>query len=367
MRRICFMNTTRFWGGGEKLHLEYAIKFRDMGYVVWVCCSRSSPLDTKARSFGLKVFNIDIRSLSFLNPRKTGRLSTFFTKQEIDTLIFSGSTDFKAGSVAAQKAAISRIVYLRGLAVQIKGSIINRYLLKRVVTHIIANSEETKRTILKNQGRNFNKDKVKVIYHGIDLSEYPNSETGQTGSSASEEAEIIIGSAGRLTRQKAQHLLIDTARLLKKRGLRFRMLIAGTGELEEELQHQIIDKGLQHEVLLQGFIYDIPHFMSSIDIFVLSSKWEGFGYVLVEAMAAGKPVVAFNITSNPEIIVHEQTGFLVTFPDVVTMADRIEQLIKDRDMARAMGAAGRRRVEEMFVLDDRIRELERVLLEKEGK
>jgi glycosyltransferase involved in cell wall biosynthesis len=362
MSRICFLNTTRFWGGGEKLHLEYAIKFRALGYEVFIACHPGSRLEMQSKAENIPVVTFVHNKLSYLNPIKIHRLSSFFKTHRIDTLIFSGSSDFKAGSLAARKAGVARIVYLRGLAVPIRNSWINRFLLRDVVTHAIANSEETRRTMLQHMSHLIPSDKVKVIYHGIDLAEYPAPVLNESAVVATPGKPVVIGNAGRLTVQKGQHLLLEIAHMLRKRGINFRMNIAGAGELETALRNLIVEYGLQDYVTLSGFVSDIPGFMKSIDVFVLTSKWEGFGYVLVEAMAAGKPVVAFDITSNPEIIDRDVTGFLVPYPDLITMTDKLDLLINNPPLAAKMGEMGRLRVSQLFVLDDRIKALEAALL-----
>jgi glycosyltransferase involved in cell wall biosynthesis len=96
---------------------------------------------------------------------------------------------------------------------------------------------------------------------------------------------------------------------------------------------------------------------------VLTSLWEGFGYVLVEAMASRKPVVAFHISSNPEIVQHDETGYLVELRDMESMADKIRQLAGNAPLREEMGKKGRSRVEELFNLNRNQDALEKFLQE----
>jgi glycosyltransferase involved in cell wall biosynthesis len=91
--------------------------------------------------------------------------------------------------------------------------------------------------------------------------------------------------------------------------------------------------------------------MMSVDIFCLTSLWEGFGYVLVEAMACNKPIVAFDISSNPEIIDNGQTGFLVPVSDVEGLVEKTVALMKDKNLCESFGAKGRLRVEQIFDIE----------------
>jgi glycosyltransferase involved in cell wall biosynthesis len=155
---------------------------------------------------------------------------------------------------------------------------------------------------------------------------------------------------------------MEIARMLKQKNIVFTMFIAGTGEMKSTLENLIDKYNLHKEVILLGFVEDVENFMNDIDIFILTSIWEGFGYVIVEAMAAGKPTVAFNISSNPEIIINDQTGFLVDYPDMEMFCRKIESLIGDENRRVQFGKKGRETVEKRFKLDDRIAEFEHYLL-----
>lgn len=102
--------------------------------------------------------------------------------------------------------------------------------------------------------------------------------------------------------------------------------------------------------------------METIDIFVLPSLWEGFGYVTVEAMACRKPVVAFNTSGNPEIILHEKTGFLVETLNLKSMADYIMKLAVEPDLRKSMGLAGRKRAEALFDHEKSQQQVESLLM-----
>lgn len=355
MTNVCFFNSIKFWGGGEKLQFENALFFHNKGYQVTIACASGSPLMEKASEVGIPTFAIHLTSLSFLNPAKRQKLKTFFKSKKIDTVIFTTSQDTKAGGFAAKSAGVERIIYLRGLAAPIKGSFINRQLFRKTLTHIVANSEATKQKILENLTGVLPEEKVRVIYHGIEISDK------KDALFPVENNKIILGNAGRLTKQKGQENLILLAKHLKKRALNFELQIAGTGELEEELKNSIVKNNLEEEVKLLGFVENVPNFMKGLDIFILSSLWEGFGFVIVEAMEKSKPVVAFNLSSNPEIITEGETGFLVDYPDMEAFADRIQQLAENTELRSNMGKAGRLRAETHFEIEERISEFEQYI------
>jgi len=357
MKNLCFANTAKFWGGGEFLHFDYACRFRDKGYFVLIIASEGSILAEKCENEGLPVEYIEGSKTAFLNTIKIRKVQSIFKKHSIDTVMFSLSEDLKLFGKAAYKSNLQNIVYLRELAMPVRNNRRNRFFLSNVVTHLIANSKETKRLVLQNFNGFIPLDKVKVIYHGLDFSKIPEV-SGKT-----ENGKLVIGNAGRLTQQKGQRYLIDLAELLREKHTNFVIKIAGKGDLEQELKQEVAKRNLQEYVQLLGFVENINAFMQELDLFVLTSQWEGFGFVIAEAMAAGTPVVAFDITSNPELVVDGKTGYLVKFPDVAAMAEKVDQLLSDRKLAQEMALNGRKRVEEHFRVEDKVNEIEKYILE----
>ncbi|OFY93660.1 MAG: hypothetical protein A3K10_12595 [Bacteroidetes bacterium RIFCSPLOWO2_12_FULL_31_6] len=359
--KICFFNTTPFWGGGEKLHLEYALEFNKLNYPVCVVAKKNSPFYKKSVEENLEIAAFSISNLSFLNRIKFLKLVQYFKQAQIHTVFISASPDLKIAAPAAKKAGVKNIVYLRGLAVSIKNNLLNKKLLTQTVTHIIANSEETKRKIIENFNNSELEKKVKVIYHGIDLEIFDKNYVAQQPIYIKKESEIVFGNAGRLTKQKGQRYLIEIAKKLQEQQLNFKILIAGTGDEEQELKRLIKITKLEDKVLLLGFVKNIESFMKSLDVFVLTSNWEGFGYVIVEAMAAKKPVVAFDITSNPEIIAADETGFLIPHLNINKFSEQLEILAQDKKLRTKFGENGRKRAEEKFQLKLIIKEIEAYL------
>jgi glycosyltransferase involved in cell wall biosynthesis len=178
-----------------------------------------------------------------------------------------------------------------------------------------------------------------------------------------ENNEIIIGNVGRLVKQKGQKYLIDLAIRLQKKTSNFKILIAGEGKMETELANLVSINKLEEQFKFVGFVNDIKGFMKSIDIFVLTSLWEGFGYVLLEAMASKVPIVAFDISSNPEIVKHNHTGYLVPLFDMKAMTEKVAQLMDDEQLRLKMGREGRKRVEKHFSFESTQENFEKLLSE----
>ncbi len=358
-RRICFFNTTKAWGGGEKWHFDNAKHLFSRNYQVIVATHAKSALNQRVQKTDIPCFGFSINNLSFLNIFKILKIKKFLQKQQIHTLVMNLSADVKTAGVAAKLAGVKRIIYRRGSAIPIKNSISNRFLFSKIINEILCNSQETKHTIVKNNAKLFPAENLWVIYNGIDLEEYDERKSKPL---IEKENDILyLGNAGRMVEQKGQDILLEVAAVLKQRDIQFKLLIAGDGKLEKSLKEKAAHLKLNENVIFTGFLSNIKDLMRSIDVFVLSSHWEGFGYVLAEAMACEKPVVAFDISSNPEIVQHNHTGFLVRYPDKNKMAEKICELYQDKDLRQKMGQEGRRRCESKFDFKKNIKQVEHFL------
>ena len=149
----------------------------------------------------------------------------------------------------------------------------------------------------------------------------------------------LIISAGRLTEAKNHQLLIEAMHLLSKKRTA-RLLIIGEGHLRKDLQQQIDRLGLSHVIQLPGFKLNPVSWMKEADLFVLSSDYEGFGVVLVEALAAGATIVSTDCDYGPAEILEDTYGYLVPVGDTAALAERMEFALdhpipKDTLVARA--------------------------------
>ena len=357
-KNICFMNTNKPWGGGEKWNHDSAILMRDRGYNVHVVCNKPSELADRLKGQeGIDVYQVHVTNVSFLCPRVLSKLWRYFKKNKIETLVMALPNDLKAGGFAAKMASVPDIIYRRGIAVPTRNTFLNRFLFGKIITKLIYNSECTKGKVLEHNPDMIPDERTHLLHCGFDVAEFDSRES--TKLFERKPGQVIIGSAGRLTEQKGQKLLLEAAAILKDKGHDFKVVIAGKGVLEQELKAYTKEKGLEDVVQFLGFVTDMKSFNNSIDIFALPSLWEGFCYAQVEAMTLEKPVVAFNVSSIPEVVSENETGLLAPVGDAVAFAANLEKLIVDKELREKLGKAGRKRVLEHFeinkTLDDFLR------------
>ena len=158
----------------------------------------------------------------------------------------------------------------------------------------------------------------------------------------------IVGNVAALVPQKGQRHLVDAAAIVVRHVPDARFVIAGEGELRASLEQQIRQHRLEKHVVLAGFRTDILSLHNGFDIFVMSSVTEGLGTSLLDAMAAGKPVVATSAGGIPEVVQDGETGFIVPTRDPQALADAVIRLLKDEDLRMRMGTAGRARAHARF-------------------
>src|SRR5207248_1149017 len=149
--------------------------------------------------------------------------------------------------------------------------------------------------------------------------------------------DFLIGNVGRLALQKGQRHLIAAMPLLVERVPRAHAVIAGGGDLEDYLRDLALEVGVPDRVHVLGPRRDVPALMHAIDVFAMPSIWEGFGLVLLEAMAAGRPIVASRVATIPEVVEDGVTGLLVPAGDPQALSDALAALADQPARAHQFG------------------------------
>ncbi|MGM0611895.1 MAG: glycosyltransferase family 4 protein [Bacteroidota bacterium] len=352
-KTILFFNTNKSWGGGEKWHLEMAKAFVKKNYVVHVFAHEYGELLKQSQQEKIPITPVKVGKLSFLNPVKIQSVARKIKDINPQVIILNLPSDMKAGGLAAKKAGVPNIFYRRGTALPVKAHWINRYFFKHILTGVIANSHKTKELINKNHLLIAN-DRIHVIYNGIE--NIPELTEKQPA------VNFIIGNAGRLVAQKGQDYLIELGKSLAADINNFQIHIAGDGPLKDQLQSSIKKHNLSDKILLTGFHTDLSGFYQSIDVFILPSRWEGFGYVMAEAMLHKVPVIAFDISSNPELIKNGNTGFLCPMGNIQKLKEKVLYLKDNPHKREEMGKNAREWALKNFTMEKSVQALEKVIV-----
>jgi glycosyltransferase involved in cell wall biosynthesis len=164
---------------------------------------------------------------------------------------------------------------------------------------------------------------------------------------------------------------ISAASIIAEKTPRVTFVLVGDGKLRAGIERKIAEGGMTKNVILLGTRTDVSEIMRLSDVVVLCSHEEGFPNVVLEAMAAGRPVVATRVGGVPEIVEDEKTGLLVPPRDPEKLAEGIMRVLRDRRAAEAMGQRGLELVRERFTIEKMVTAYEKLyeslMLKKESR
>jgi glycosyltransferase involved in cell wall biosynthesis len=250
------------------------------------------------------------------------------------------------GGAAARMARLPLIWHVRDRIVSdylpAKVAVVFRSLCRVMPQRVIAISQAVRQTLGDNS-------RVRVVYDGTPL---PAELSG-----THHERQNVVGLVGRITPWKGQDIFLRAAAIVRRRFPQAKFQVIGAalfGERDyEQKLHQMVDsEGIADAVEFTGFRPDVADLIGRLDVLVHASKTgEPFGQVIIEGMAAGKPIIATRGGAVPEIVVEGKTGLIVPMGDAMKMADAIITLLSDPAEAAAMGRAGRERVAQHFTIE----------------
>lgn len=336
------------YGGLEKLVIQLSKMLNDQGVVTKVVSLQpNGDLAKEARDQGIEVIELD---------KKDGfdrsiilKLRKIIKDNKIDIVHTHNLAPLIYGTLASKLAGVKCINTRHGRAEKKTWGLIWN------LNHcIVTVSEDTKEALLKTN--RIKRRKLKVIYNGIDLSKFngaikDNNIDGLKKELGIEEDKFIIGNVGRIVKEKDQETLLKAFRKLRRKEFKGSLVIVGDGPLKEHLKKAAKEMGIEKDVKFLGFRSDINRLMRLFDVFVLSSFMEGVPLTILEAMGAGKPVIATNVGGNREVVLEDKSGILVPcgYPERIETA--IMRLFINKKMAAQMGDEGRRLAEEKFSLE----------------
>lgn len=184
---------------------------------------------------------------------------------------------------------------------------------------------------------------VEVMLHGIDPTltrRGPEARAAALAKLRMPDGQFIVGTVGNFTPKKDQATLLRAFARFRGQYPDARLVVIGTGPLEGQLRALADELGIGHAVLFTGIRDDVPDLLPAFDLFVLSSLHEGLSIALVEALAAGLPIVATRVGGIPEVITHERCGLLVAPADEQALGGAMGRLASDAALRQLFAAAG---------------------------
>jgi len=312
-----------------------------------VCLFRPGWLYDASRDQGVPTSIIGINGA--IDLRWARAFSALVRKERVAVIHAHEFTANAYGSFMGRIMGVPVVATVHGknyYAEQVKRRMAYRYVSR--VSRMVAVSEDLKQFIVRRVG--VAENRVNVIYNGVELAGPP--PLDQLSAIRADlrlgEFDHVIGAVGSLYPVKGHIHLIRALPDILRACPRTLLLVVGRGELEQALKAEVAKWDLDSRVRFLGFRNDVPALLSLFDVFVLPSLSEGLSMALLEAMAAGKPVVATRVGGNSELVLDGDTGFLVDAESPESISDRVVAILRDRQQAARMGDRGRRRVRDKF-------------------
>lgn len=355
---------THWRGGAEKqLYLLASSlnsgKFKSL--VVQLSPDDSLPI-SRGEIYGLELFHFPTRRWYGLSGvRQLGRLWLLAKKRKVHIIHTFFEKSEVMGWLTARLAGIPIWITSRrdlGFKRKIIYDKIFRFSSMNC-NRCIANCDAVKNTIARQKG--LPGDRIEVIYNGLDLSLYEGSTNHQ---GLRKELEIksgipLVGMIANFNFEIKGHVyFLRAAKKILDEIPNVKFVLVGDGPLRPGYEALTRELNIEKQFYFLGKRADVPSILSDLDISVLSSTSEGFSNVILESMAAGKPVIATDVGGSREMVINTVTGYLVPPADPSGMATAITALIQNPEKAKAMGFAGRKVVREKFGVEIMIKKYE---------
>lgn len=381
-RKILYIITKSAWGGAQRYVYDLAVHLDAGRFDIAVACGGTGPLTDALGKANIRTIPIPAldRDISvWADARSLWSLFRIMRRERPDIVHLSSSKAGGLGAIAAffHKFAAgawnTRVIFTAHgwpfredrPAWQRGGIFLFSWLSTlfhdRVITITTADHRLARRFVPER--------KLALVFHGIEPIEFrPRAEARaffaeRVGPILSDT--LIIGCTAELTKNKGIGCLIDAAHRMKfqipnsppdfagaksRRAGRFQTIVVGEGEERQRLQEKINALGLTDRMFLPGFVADARRHLTGLDLFVLPSVKEGLPYAIMEAMAAGLPIVASRVGGIPDLITDGETGLLVPPRDPTALAAALARLTENRALASRLGRQAHEAIARSFPL-----------------
>ncbi len=363
---ILLLAYTSQLGGAERSLLDATARLDRALFTPILALPGEGPLATEARAAGIEVFFDGTPRRERLGAREWLAVVARLTKlaRERDVRLLHAGTVWRLTRAAAvaRVTKIPAICHVRDEDLDLFRSVRFRIAAREMERLIAISSSVMHELVAAGQ----HPLRVPVLWNGIDPAPFASAAGAAALRAAwgATESTPLVGVVGSIEPRKGQ---VDFARAAAHVALArsdARFVIVGSdlhgvwSEYRAQLEREIGERALGDRVVLAGQQGDVPSVMHALDVVVVPSHREPFGRVVVEAMAAAKPVIAYGVGGIGEIVVPGVTGVLCEPGDPADLAAEVIGLLADPERARALGAAGRARVHERFTLDRHVADLQ---------
>ena len=370
-KKILFLITKSNYGGAQRYVFDLATGLPREQFETVVACGGDGPLITKLHDAGVRVVPIRAlqRDISFSKEiAATREMARIIKAERPDVLHVNSSKAGLFGALLGQLLRVPRVIFTaHGWAFNEDRGALSKMLIKTLhyITVLLSDTTIAVSDAIKSQMNwPFAERRMTVVRNGHFAEEQPTKDAARHAliriapQLNKYKSDPWIVTVGELHPVKRHDVMIHAIRELVAQHPTVRHIIMGDGELREELAALIAAEGLKEHVFLLGHVADAASYLPAFDIFALTSRSEALAYVLLEAGAAGLPVVATRVGGIPEIIEHEKTGLLVPPNNPEATASALKKLLDDSTLRTKLGTTLKEKVTSQFSLKRMLKETE---------
>ena len=353
----------RWWTGSAEPVLRLVLALRARGHRALLAVAGGDRFESKAREAGVEPvegLRLDVKSGPLAVVTDARRLRALVSREQVDVLHAHHSHDHWLGWWGRGKAALVRSFHNERA---VRTSWPDTALYRRSDA-LVAVSRHVERRL---QEVGVPSDRLHRVDGVVDVARFASDAAG--AAKIREEFGVgeapLVGCVSRLAANRGHEILIEAFRRLLARRPETRLLLVGKGERRDALVDLVASLGLQRQVLFAGYRdADLPAVVASLDVFVLLGAGSDESCrAALEAMAAGRPVVAARVGALPDAVIHGETGLLVDRSRTDEVVAAVERLLEDPGTRRAMGEAGRSRAVGLFAPERHAAAMEALYLE----
>jgi len=352
MMSFLFVDTERVWRGGQDQLLTLLRGLILHGHRLHLVCHPKTLLEERARAAGVTVHPLAIRSE--LGVTAFIRMLAILAQVRPDILAFNTPRPILPGNLASFCIGVKVRLIFRRVNFPLRKNFVTRLKSNRGIDCIVTVSESIRQQL---QVDGVQGSRIRTIYEGMDLTPFPKRDAPRQRRPGEP---MVFGTIAYFSPEKGLRHLVEAASLIPDVHSRMRFVLVGDGACRHDLEAQVRERGLEDCFHFAGFQKLPAPYLSSFDCFVLPSLSEGLSSAILSAMAASLPVIATNVGGIPELIRHEENGLLVPPADPVALAQAIQHIGDDADLAFQMGRQGRLRAENQFTLQRMILQFEQL-------
>ncbi len=316
------------FGGQEKRVLAELVGLADRGHHVSLACRENAKIRAEAEKYGIK-----IHILPFRRPYDIAsiiKLAMLIKAERFDVVNTHSGIDSWIGGIAAKLSGVPALVRTRHLNIPLRRNLFNfiHYLPDIYITC----GENMRQNLVKKCG--FPENKVISIPTGVgeDFFYVKRNPDAKLKYGLDRDS-IVVTNVGILRSVKGHEITLKAVETVIKHFPNAKFLIVGNGPRRKALEDITNSLGIEQHVIFTGFVENIPEIYSFTDVVILSSWSEGLPQSLLQAMAAGVPVVATRVGGVPEVVKHEKTGILVEPGDHDALAKGVIKILENPGMA----------------------------------